>query len=85
MEKKVIIQNETGIHARPASAIVKKANEFKSHIEIGYKDKTFNAKSIISIMSMGLGKGSEISIIATGEDETEAVGALVDLIENHLE
>lgn len=84
MEKNAVIQNESGIHARPASAIVKKATEFKSQIEIAYKDKKFNAKSIISLMSMGLSKGSEVTVIATGEDEAAAANAIAELLESNL-
>ncbi|QZY55811.1 HPr family phosphocarrier protein [Crassaminicella profunda] len=82
MEKRVVIKNESGIHARPAGMLVKKSNEFKSNIEISFKERTVNVKSIMGIMSLGLSKGSEISIIANGEDEQNAVNELVNLVES---
>ena len=82
MEKVVVIKNETGLHARPAGMFVKKASEFSSNVEVKYKDKVVNAKSIMGIMSLGLGKGQEITICATGSDEESAVNALVELVES---
>lgn len=80
MEKIVKILNETGLHARPASLLVKAATSFSSDITIAFKDNEFNAKSIMSILSAGLKKGDEIKVIAKGIDEEKAVEALVDLI-----
>ncbi|SHK02431.1 HPr family phosphocarrier protein [Tepidibacter formicigenes] len=82
MEKRVIIKNESGIHARPAGVFVKKASEFKSQVEIEFNGKKVNAKSIMGIMSLGLSKGNEINIIANGEDAQEAVNELAALIES---
>jgi len=82
LEKKVKIVNESGFHARPAGIFVKKANQFKSDIEIDFNGKKVNAKSIMGIMSMGLAKGSEFKIIANGEDEKETIDALSELVEN---
>ena len=61
MEKIVVIKNETGLHARPAGMFVKKASEFTSTIEVKCKGKVVNAKSIMGIMSLGLGKGEEVT------------------------
>lgn len=80
MEKKVTIQNEEGLHARPAGLFVKKANEFKSQVEVRFGDKIKNGKSIMHLMSLGLKKGSEITIITKGEDEGPAVESLVGLV-----
>ncbi|MBB6217869.1 phosphocarrier protein [Anaerosolibacter carboniphilus] len=80
MEKIVKILNETGLHARPASLLVKAATPFSSEITIEFKDNVFIAKSIMSILSAGLQKGDEIKIVAKGSDEKEAVEALADLI-----
>lgn len=80
MEKIIKILNETGLHARPASQLVKAATSFLSDVTIEFKGSEFNAKSIMSILSAGLKKGDEIKIIARGTDEKEAVDALVDLI-----
>ena len=82
MENIVKILNETGIHARPASLLVKKASEFKSDIKIIYNNANVNAKSIMNVMSLGLKKDAEIKIITEGPDENEAMEALVNLIES---
>ncbi|QXM07345.1 phosphocarrier protein HPr [Crassaminicella indica] len=82
MEKKVVIKNESGMHARPASMFVKTANAFKSDIEIELNGRKVNAKSIMGIMSLGIAKDSEITIIVNGEDEEQAIHALTELIEN---
>ena len=79
MEQKVIIVNETGIHARPASMFVQAAAKFKSKITVTAKGKTVDAKSI---MGMGLTKGTELTIKAEGADAEDAVKALVELVES---
>ena len=81
MEKNVSIKNASGLHARPAGMFVKKAAEFKSTVEVISKGKTVNAKSIMGIMSLGLGQGDELTVVANGEDQEAAVNALVELIE----
>ena len=84
--KKTFIQNETGLHARPASEFIGLASKYKSKIIIrkvgGDEDEEANAKSIIMLLSLGLGKGEEVEITAKGEDEVEAVDALVALIDS---
>ena len=79
-EATVMIENKTGIHARPASVFVQTAAKFKSKVQIKAKGKAVDAKSILMIMSMGLVKGTEITIAADGEDEAAAVKALKDLV-----
>jgi phosphocarrier protein len=81
-EATMTIENKTGIHARPASIFVQTAAKFKSKVQIKAKGKTVDAKSILMIMSMGLVKGTEITICADGEDEADAVAALKDLVES---
>ncbi|TDO90044.1 phosphocarrier protein [Halanaerobium saccharolyticum] len=83
-EQKVKINNETGLHARPASQLVNKAGKFVSKIEIMTEDKEVNAKSIMGIMSLGLGKGDEIILRAEGDDAEAAVESLVEFIEVEL-
>ena len=78
--KKCIVQNRAGIHARPASVFVQTATKFKSKIQIEAKGKKVDAKSILMLMSMGLVKGTELTIIAEGEDEAAAVKELADLV-----
>jgi len=82
LEKNIKILNEQGLHARPASIFVKTAGKFISTVSIVHANKVANAKSIISIMSLGLKKGEEIKIITKGTDEKEAMEALVSLVEN---
>ena len=79
-EATVMIENKTGIHARQASVFVQTAAKFKSKVQIKAKGKAVDAKSILMIMSMGLVKGTEITIAADGEDEAAAVKALKDLV-----
>lgn len=82
-EKTTTIKNKTGIHARPASVFVQKANEFKgTNVKISAKGKTVDAKSILMIMSMGLSNGTEITISADGPDADKAVAALVELVDS---
>ena len=84
IEKKAIIKNETGIHARPALSVVKEASKFKSEVIIVKDGNEYNAKSIVAIMSMAAIKDDEITIKATGNDEEAAVVAMVKLIEESL-
>lgn len=81
-EATTTIENKTGIHARPASLFVQTASKFKSKVQIKAKGKTVDAKSILMIMSMGLVKGTEITLAADGPDEAEAVQTLKELIDN---
>ncbi|UFJ42651.1 HPr family phosphocarrier protein [Brevibacillus humidisoli] len=81
--RQVTIQNETGLHARPASEFVKAANRFQSAIKIRKDEKTVaDGKSILGLMTMALSKGTVITIEAEGADEQQAVDALVQLIES---
>lgn len=82
MKRKVKIINESGLHARPAAIFVKTASQFKSEINIEFKDSVLNAKSIMNILSMGAKKGDEVVIITNGPDEKEALDALVNQIES---
>lgn len=82
ISQNVTVMNETGIHARPASIFVKTASQFKSNITVYKDNKSGSAKSIISILGLGITKGTEIKITADGEDEKEALAALVQLIES---
>lgn len=80
-EATTTIENKTGIHARPASVFVQKASSFKSKVQLKAKGKTVDAKSILMIMSMGLVKGTEVTIVADGPDEADAVAALKAMID----
>ena len=78
--KEVVINNQVGLHARPATFFIQKANEFKSSIWIEVEDRRINAKSLLGVLSMGITKGTRISIIAEGPDEEEAVKALTEML-----
>lgn len=82
MQKTVVIQNQTGLHARPASLFVQTANQFESDIFIIKDGNKINAKSIMGIMAAGIAQSMEITIEAHGADEEKAVGELVQLVEN---
>lgn len=69
---------ETGIHARPATLLVQSASKFNSDIQLTYKDKSVNLKSIMGVMSLGVGQGADVTISADGDDEAEAIAALED-------
>ena len=78
--KEVEVQNQVGLHARPATFFIQKANEFKSSIWVEKDERKVNAKSLLGVLSLGITKGTTISIIADGIDEEEAVNTLVNLI-----
>ena len=80
--KKMIITNKSGLHARPASLFVELANKFKSEIFIKKENITVNAKSIMGVMTLGVGKNTELIIQANGLDEEEALDRLVKIIES---
>ena len=83
VEKRAIMKNQVGLHARPATFFIQKANEFKSGIWIEREERKVNAKSLLGVLSLGVVKGGEINIIADGEDEAEALEALLLLIETN--
>lgn len=76
----VQISNPTGLHARPAKLFVQKAKEFNSKISVQYGEKEINAKSLISLLTLGVEQGGTIKIMAEGEDETTAIEALNETV-----
>ena len=80
--KDVVVQNQVGLHARPATFFIQKANEFKSPIWVEREERRVNAKSLLGVLSLGILGGSEIRIIADGPDEQAAVEGLVELVES---
>ena len=80
--KDVVVQNQVGLHARPATFFIQKANEFRSSIWIEKEERRVNAKSLLGILSLGIIGGTQIKIIADGADEQAAVNALVELVES---
>ena len=83
--REVTINNQVGLHARPATFFIQKANEFKSVIWVEKDDRRVNAKSLLGVLSLGIVKGTTISIIADGVDEDQAVETLADLIDREFE
>ena len=81
VSKEVVVKNATGLHARPATLLVKKASSFKSDISIEFNGKKANVKSLIGVLSLAVTKESTIKVIASGDDETLAVDEVVKLIE----
>jgi len=81
-QKQVIIQNKLGVHTRAAAKIVDTAKKFQSKIELVYRDRNVDGKSIMSVITLGAQKDNAIDIIATGEDEEEAMTALIKLVNN---
>ena len=81
--REITVKNEVGLHARPATYFIQKANEFKSSIWVEVDDRRVNAKSLLGVLSLGIVKGTEINIISDGPDEKEAVEGLVELVETN--
>ena len=80
--KEVLVQNQVGLHARPATFFIQKANEFKSSIWVEKEERRVNAKSLLGVLSLGIVGGTNIRIIADGSDEEEAVASLVGLVQS---
>ncbi len=83
--REVTIKNSVGLHARPATFFIQKANSFKSSISVEREDRRVNAKSLLGVLSLGIVNGMQITLVADGPDEEEAIEALTDLIENELD
>jgi len=80
LTKSVTLTNQLGLHARPATFFIQKANEFKCGIWVEREERRVNAKSLLGVLSLGVVKGGTINLIADGEDEAEAMEALVALV-----
>jgi len=80
--KEVSVQNQIGLHARPATFFIQKANEFKASIWVEKEERRVNAKSLLGVLSLGIVGGTTIRIIADGNDEQAAVDSLVALVES---
>jgi len=81
--QEITVNNEVGLHARPATFFIQKANEFKSGIWVEKDDRRVNAKSLLGVLSLGIVKGTTITLIADGTDEKEAIAALAELVGNN--
>ena len=99
VRKKIVIDNPTGLHLRPAGILCKDAMQFKSHITFRYRDNIANAKSVLSVLGACIKSGDEIElsvlgacikdrdeieIICEGEDEEEALQEMIRVVENEL-
>lgn len=78
----IAIKNQVGLHARPATFFIQKANEFKSSIWVEKDERKVNAKSLLGVLSLGIEGGTTIKIIVDGSDEKEAIEALTKLVES---
>lgn len=74
------ITDETGIHARPATLLVQAASKFDSDIQLEHNEKKVNLKSIMGVMSLGVGQNQDITIIAEGDDEKEAIEVIASTL-----
>lgn len=81
--KEAIVSNQVGLHARPATFFIQKANEFKSSIWVEKEERRVNAKSLLGVLSLGIVKGTSITLIADGPDEKDAIDALIELISSN--
>ncbi len=83
ISKEIVVQNQVGLHARPATFFIQKANEFTSGIWISKDDRKVNAKSLLGVLSLGVTRGTSITVIADGADEEAAVNELANLVESN--
>lgn len=83
ISKEVVINNQVGLHARPATFFIQKTNEFKSSIWIEKDDRRVNAKSLLGVLSLGIVKGTSVKILADGVDESAAIATLSELIDSN--
>lgn len=84
VKREMTITNNIGLHARPATFFIQKANTFKSSIWIEKDERRVNAKSLLGVLSLGIAKGMVVTIIADGIDENEAVDGLINLVQTGL-
>ena len=83
VSKNVVVNNQVGLHARPATFFIQKANEFKSSIWVEKEERRVNAKSLLGVLSLGIVKGTAITLVAEGVDEAAAVDTLAELVESN--
>ncbi len=82
ISRQVTITNSSGLHARPATFFIQKANSYKASVWVEKEDRKVSAKSLLGVLSLGVAKGMTITLIADGQDENAAITGLVELIEN---
>ena len=84
ISRSVVINNSVGLHARPATFFVQKANCYKCSVWVEKEDCRVNAKSLLGVLSLGISKGAEITLIADGADEADAILGLTSLIDGEI-
>ena len=82
IQREVTITNNSGLHARPATFFIQKANTYRSGVWVVKDDRKVSAKSLLGVLSIGIAKGMTITIVADGDDEEAALKGLVELIES---
>ncbi len=82
ISRSMTVKNAIGLHARPATFFIQKANSYKCSIWVEKEDCRVNAKSLLGVLSLGIAQGTEITIIADGQDEAEAIDGLDALVES---
>ncbi|MBQ8578271.1 MAG: HPr family phosphocarrier protein [Eubacteriales bacterium] len=82
ISRNITIKNSVGLHARPATFFIQKANSYKSSIWVEKDDRRVNAKSLLGVLSLGITKDMTITLIADGADEVEALNGIEDLVVN---
>lgn len=82
ISREVVINNTSGLHARPATFFIQKANSYTCSIWIEKEDRKVNAKSLLGVLSLGIAKGMTVTLIADGKDENEALDGLQELIDS---
>ena len=85
VSKEIVVQNQVGLHARPATFFIQKANYFNCNVWVEKDDRKVNAKSLLGVLSLGIAKGMTINIIAEGIDEDVALESLCALIDSGFE
>jgi len=85
IERKVVVLNRMGLHARPSSRLVQKAAAYKSDVHIRRENQVINGKSIMGVMMLAAAQGTELTLSASGVDEEQTLAALVELFEKKFE
>jgi phosphocarrier protein len=82
ISRDIVITNTSGLHARPATFFIQKANSYSSSVWVEKDERKVNAKSLLGVLSLGIAKGMSVTLIADGPDEDAAISGLVELIES---
>ena len=80
ISREVTITNTIGLHARPATFFIQKANSFKSSVWVQKEDRKVNAKSLLGVLSLGIAQGMSVTLLADGSDDDEAIAGLAELV-----